>query len=94
MRRGLKSDDVPKLGVPFSPNTASHQVVILFGVVGTVAKSPPISFVVSALLSACISLDTARQIGVRFDIGDSYENLSRKTKFVKIGQKCWALRLL
>jgi len=41
MRRELKSADVPKLGVPFSTNTSSFQVVILFGVVGTVAKSPP-----------------------------------------------------
>ena len=75
----MKSAEVSKFGVPFSPTTVSYQVVILFGVVSTIAKKPPISFVVSVLVSACINLDPVQQIGVKIDIGDSYENLQRKS---------------
>ena len=47
----------------------------------------------SVRLSACISASSTRRISVKFDTGDSYENLSRSPNLFKIGQKYRALRM-
>jgi hypothetical protein len=47
------------------------------GSVRIVAKIVSLSFM-SVRLSACISAATFGQISMKFDIGDCYDNLSRK----------------
>jgi len=51
----------------------------------------PISFVTFVHLSSCINTAPSRQIFVKFNIGDFYENLSRTPNLVKIRKQCQAL---
>jgi hypothetical protein len=82
---------VTKLTVAFRNFADTPETVVGLTIVWLVAFAQsgrtPISFIMSVRpsvrLSTCISAFLTGPISVKFDIGDVYENLSRKAKFFK-----------
>ena len=67
--------------------TISVVFVLFCKVAIVISQLMSVSFVMSVSLSKCIIVGPTGQIPMKLDTGKLYENLLRKPKFGKIGQK-------